>query len=228
MTMQNRTKTVLALAAAAFITLIGGARAHAATIRPTIESSFGFFSAAGNSPLQLVDGHDPGGTIAGFVGQPGNVGVDDALKLHTASGGGPDFGQTFFNGGGLLDDGNSATITNAASTDGGQRASVFLDSFSITSDGWSAGDLIAGTTATGMATASGTSFSGTVSFNESGRLNGTYGGTLSATAKKAAEALGAIFHRASIRRAQENSLSPYSQGDRRVIDRLNTILNPKS
>ena len=88
-------------------------------------------------------------------------------------------GSPTANNGGSLGHGNSATITNAASTDGGQRASVFLDSFSVTGDGWSAGGLIAGTTATGMAAATSTSFSGTVSFNEAGRLNGSYGGTLS-------------------------------------------------
>ena len=106
-------------------------------------------------------------------------GSDDTDDVIAVAAGVFQVGGPTANNGGLLDDGNSATITNAASTDGGQRASVFLDSFSVTGDGWSAGDLIAGTTATGMATASGTSFSGTVSFNESGRLNGSYGGTLS-------------------------------------------------
>ena len=56
---------------------------------------------------------------------------------------------------------------------------MFLDSFSVTGDGWSASDLIAGTTATGVAAATSTSFSGTVSFNEAGKLNGQHGGTLS-------------------------------------------------
>ena len=106
-------------------------------------------------------------------------GSDDADDVIAVTAGVFQVGSPTANNGGVLGHGDLATITNAASTDGGQRARVFLDSFSITGDGWSAGDLIAGTTATGVATANGTSFSDTVSFNESGRLNGTYGGTLS-------------------------------------------------
>ena len=99
-------------------------------------------------------------------------GSDDTDDVIAVAAGVFQVGGPTANNGGPLDHGDSATITNAASTDGGQRASVFLDSFSVTGDGWSAGDLIAGTTATGVATANGTSFSGTVSFNKSGRLNG--------------------------------------------------------
>ena len=88
-------------------------------------------------------------------------------------------GDPTANNGASLGDGESATISNAASSDGGQRASVFLDSFSTTGDGWSVSDLIAGTTATGVATGTDTSFSGTVNFDAAGKLNGTHDGSLS-------------------------------------------------
>jgi len=72
-----------------------------------------------------------------------------------------------------LDNGDSVTVNNAATTDGGQRAAAEVVSKIVTGDGWTVSGLDENTTINQNTTAS-----ASVSFNEGGKLNGTHTGTL--------------------------------------------------
>ncbi len=81
------------------------------------------------------------------------------------------------NGGPAKASGDSLTIANANTSDGGQRAAAQIASVSLTgAPGWSVSDIVVGATIS-----QNTTLTGTALFNATGKLNGAHKATFSAT-----------------------------------------------